>query len=347
MSSHSQTPHVLAFGEILFRMSPVLGYQWLKESQTSLFVGGAELNVARALACWKQPVSYVSRMPKHALSIEVNHFLQAEGVDTTKMFWGGQRIGMYILPQGADLKNAGVIYDRAYSSFAEMALQDMQWDDLLTNVSWLHLSAINPALNQEMADICLELVKQAHARGIYISLDLNYRAKLWQYGANPVSIMTPIAAYCHLIMGNLWAAHTLLGIDIDAQVAINQATKEEYIAQAQRTAQAIQTKFPKCETVANTFRFDTPGGGISYFATLHTTSEITISRQIQLENPLDKVGSGDCFMAGLIYGHLQAWENQKIIDFAAQAAMGKLQQMGDATTQTVEQILAHLTTQTQ
>lgn len=343
MSSSPKKAHVLTFGEILFRMSPRLGYQWLQETQTSLFIGGAELNVARALACWKQPVSYVSRMPQHTLSTEIHAFLKAEGVDTSKMLWGGERIGMYILPQGADLKNAGVIYDRAHSSFAEMNLQTMQWDELLSGVTWVHISAISPALNQEIAEICLQLVQEAHSRGITISLDLNYRAKLWQYGVTPPTIMAPIATYCNLIMGNLWAAHALLDIPIDPQVAVNDATKEEYITQATKTAQAIQNQFPHCQIVANTFRFDTQMGGISYYATIHTSSETRVSKEIGVDKVVDRVGSGDCFMAGLIYGHIQNWDKQKIVDFAAYAAMGKLQQMGDSTTQTVSEILQHIT----
>ena len=343
ISSNSQKTHVLTFGEILFRMSPRLSYQWLHNTQTSLFIGGAELNVARALACWKQPVSYVTRMPEHILSSEIHAFLSAEGIDTSKILWGGDRIGMYILPQGTDLKNASVIYDRAHSSFAEMNLQSLQWDELLSDVTWLHISAISPALNQEIADICLQLVQEAHNRGITISLDLNYRAKLWQYGVSPPRIMTAIASYCNLIMGNIWAAHALLDIPIAPQIALNQATKEEYIAQADRTAQAIQNQFPRCQTVANTFRFDSPKGGISYFSTLHNFSETHVSKEIHVEKVIDRVGSGDCFMAGLIYGHLRGWHKQKIVDFSACAATGKLKQMGDATTQTVSEILQSIT----
>jgi 2-dehydro-3-deoxygluconokinase len=330
---------VLTFGEILWRLSPEMGQKWLQEGKTSIFIGGAELNAARALARWKIPVAYCSSLPDNALMRETDEFLQSEGIDTSKLQYGGDRIGIYILPQGADLKNAGVIYDRANSSFGNLKPGELPLEEILNGVFWLHLSAISPGLTQDVADVCLELVKAAAEKGIFVSLDLNYRAKLWKYGKEPSEIMPAIASHCDLIMGNIWAANKLLNIPIDADVSQNRATKEEYISHSEETSRSILQKFPKCTYVANTFRFDAPPNGVSYYTTLFHENNTVVSPHFEVKDVADRVGSGDCFMAGLIYGISTGLSLQKTIDFASTAAVGKLHEYGDATQQTVEDIL--------
>lgn len=330
---------VLAFGEILLRLSPQLGGVWIKEETIPAFIGGAELNVATALAGWKVPVGYSSAMPENAISTEIKEFVNNKGIDTEKIIFSGSRIGTYYLPQGADLKNAGVIYDRAYSSFSELKKEEMDWDTFFSGVNWFHITAISPALNQTVAELCSEATKQAQKRDITVSLDLNYRAKLWKYGKNPVEIMPQIAEHCDVIMGNIWAANTLLGINIDPEVAVNNANKQQYLEHAERTSEAIKTKFPKVKAVANTFRFDAFQEGIEYYATLFTDNGLSVSREFSTEKVIDKVGSGDCFMAGLIYGFYNKKSDGEIINFAAAAAFGKLNEKGDATRQRVEDVL--------
>lgn len=330
---------VLAFGEILLRLSPQLGGVWIKEETIPTFIGGAELNVATALSGWKVPVGYSSAMPDNAISLEIRDFVNSKGIDTRKVLFSGNRIGTYYLPQGADLKNAGVIYDRAYSSFSELKKEDMDWDSFFSDVTWFHITAISPALNQTVAELCTEAAKQAQSRGITVSLDLNYRAKLWKYGKNPAEIMPQIARHCDLIMGNIWAANTLLGIELDKEVAVNNANKEQYLAHARQTSEAIKASFPNVKAIANTFRFDAFAEGIEYYSTLYTENGLVVSREFSTKKVIDKVGSGDCFMAGLIYGFYNKKTDDEIINFAAAAAFGKLNEKGDATRQTVDDVL--------
>lgn len=332
---------ILTFGEILLRLSPKLGGEWIRESSIPTFIGGAELNVATALANWKIPVQYVSAMPENALSREIEIYLASKNIGTEKLIFSGDRIGIYMLPQGADLKNAGVIYDRAYSSFSFLKVDDLDWDALFKGVSYFHLSAISPALNQDMADLCVEAAKQASERGITVSFDLNYRAKLWKYGKMPVEIVPEIVKYCDVVMGNLWAAHTLLGIEIDERVAVNDADKEAYTKHGEFTSKQIISKFPQVKSVALTFRFD-EGRGVRYYASLFHKEEFVVSKEFETENVVDKVGSGDCFMAGLLYGLSHKNDSNQIIDFAAAAAFGKLQEYGDATSQSVEDVLKRI-----
>ena len=330
---------VLCFGEMLLRFSPQLGGQWLREHQMPFYVGGAELNVATALSIWGQPVAYVTVLPDNYLSKEILHSLSAIKIDISKVLIAGSRVGTYYLPQGADLKHAGVIYDRAGSSFSELKPGQVDWEQVLRDVSWFHFSAISPALHPNLALVCSEALEAAAKKDITISVDLNYRAKLWQYGKTPVEVMPDLVKHCHVIMGNVWAAEKMLGIPVDNK---EMKGKKDFLEQAAKTSSAIMHSFTKCRQVANTFRFD-QGEGIHYYATLSTNEELVCSMEHETSAIVDKVGSGDTFMAGLIYGALNKLSSQEKIDFAAAAAFGKLFIRGDATTASVEEIKKGMT----
>lgn len=328
---------VLSFGELLLRICPDTDAQWLAENKLPFYVGGAELNVASALALWQVPSAYFTALPQNFMAEQLVDYMDKLTIDTSKIYNGGDRIGIYYLPKGKDLKNAGVIYDRANSAFAMLKTGQINWDNVLEGVTWFHFSAICPALNQAAAEVCLEAVKAASAKGITISIDLNYRSKLWQYGKQPVDVIPELVQYCDLVMGNIWAAEKMLGISVPADIEeIDE--KETYLAQAEKTSQEIITRFPTCKSVANTFRFDF-NGGIKYYTTLFSGNQFCVSKEFQSAKILDKVGSGDCFMAGLIYGFYHQNQPQEIVNFAAAAAFNKLFIPSDCTTATVNQII--------
>lgn len=329
--------NVFCFGEILLRLSPILKGGWLRQNSISAFIGGAELNVATALANWNIPVKYCSALPDNYLSSEIITDINQKGIDTSTFHFGGSRIGTYYLPQGADLKHAGVIYDRAHSSFARLKPGMIDWNEAFKNVSWFHFSAISPAICDDAGDVCEEALKAASAKGITISVDLNYRTKLWQYGKKPVEVMPSLVQYCDVIMGNVWSANTLLGIHVDENIH-NNTSKEAYLSHSLKSSQEIQQKFPKCTTVANTFRFDYKQQGIRYFTALYQDGKQVSSPEFYADTITDKVGSGDCFMGGLIYGLYKKNSPQEIINFAASAAYGKFFQTGDVTSQDVKTI---------
>ena len=327
---------VFCFGELLLRFSPNLQKQWIQEHTMPVFVGGAELNVAKALAAWQTPVKYVSALPDNYLSKEIIESLQEEGIDSSDILLIGDRIGTYTLPMGADLKNAGVIYDRAYSSFSFLKPGMINWEQVLDGYDWFHFTAISPALNPSIVAVCKEALEFASKKGMTISVDLNYRAKLWQYGKKPVEVMPDLVKYCHVIMGNVWSAHQLLGTQLNP--ALNSdCEKSFYIEQAKLVAKEIMTTYPKCNLVANTYRFS-EGDAVRYYATLTSPSEHVVCKEHYTDTVVDKVGSGDCFMAGLIYASLQNYTMEQSINFAASAAFGKLQEIGDSTKQNTQTI---------
>ncbi len=329
--------NILCFGELLLRFSPMTNGEWINQHLVPVYIGGAELNVATALANWNLPVKYFTALPDNYISDDIKAELVKRKIAISAIQKTGRRIGAYYLQQGRDLKHAAVIYDRANSSFASLKPGTIDWEKILEDVTWFHFSAICPALTEDTAGLCREVVKIAALKGIFISVDLNYRAKLWQYGKQPVEIMPELMAYCNLVMGNIWAANSLLGLPVDAAIH-EKKSKDAYLAHAEKTSAAICDRFPQCKMVANTFRFDGNDGAIQYYATLYTEGKLFTSAEYSCNNVIDKIGSGDCFMAGLIYGCSNGLGAGQIVNFSAAAAVGKLQEQGDGTKQTVEQV---------
>jgi 2-dehydro-3-deoxygluconokinase len=327
---------IICFGELLLRMSPALNRKWIHDANMPVYVGGAELNVATALARWNMPIKYCSAIPDNYLTKEICEELTSDSIDVSSMIFSGDKLGFYYLSQGADLKHSGVIYDRAYSSFSELKPGTINWNEILNGVNWFHFSAISPALNENVAAVCKEVLEFASSKNITISVDLNHRAKLWQYGKHPMAIMPALVEHCDVIMGNIWSANNLLGIDVDEFIH-DKKSKAAYLNHATATSNAIMQQFPKCKTVAQTFRFDHENG-IKYYAALNDAQQQYVSKEFYTNDVVDKIGSGDCFMAGLIHGLYNKLSPQHTINYAAAAAFGKLHEIGDTTKQTVEDV---------
>ena len=316
----------------MLRLSPELNGKWINDASIPFYIGGAELNVATALAKWDVTVKYCTAIPDNYLTAEILTELSQKNIDVSSVLLGGERLGMYFLPQGADLKNAGVIYDRAYSSFWNLQPGMIDWDEVFENCGWFHWSAVSPALNANTAAVCAKAIQVARQKGLVISVDLNYRSKLWQYGTSPPAIMIPMVEQCDVVMGNIWSAQQLLGVDSPVQESKG-LSKEELIDAAKASMQLFQEKFPRVKHIAYTFRLEE-----EYFGVLYHEGITTSSTSYPLEDVVDKVGSGDCFMAALIYGIKNNSSSIDIVNRAAVAAVGKMKEKGDATQQRMTDI---------
>jgi 2-dehydro-3-deoxygluconokinase len=324
---------VLCFGELLLRVSPAPEEHASEKHPFFLYMGGAEANAATALAGWSVPVKYCTVLPDNFMSRHVIDYLEYKGIYTSSILFSGNRIGVYYLERGADLKGS-MVYDRDRSSFSELKTGMIDWDKVLRDVSWFNFTAISPALNQNIADVCLEAVEAASRKGITVSVDLNYRSRLWKYGKQPIDVMPKLVEHCDLVMGNIWSAHSLLGTAIDEHIH-GKKSKQVYLAHAEETSKQIIKMFPKVKTVANTFRFDSDDQHLRYYTSLYTQGQQYHSPDFSCAGVVDRSGSGDCFMAGLIYGFYNGNQPQDILNYATAAAFGKLQEQGDATGQDV------------
>src|SRR5450755_3126424 len=327
---------ILCFGELLLRFSPAADGQWLKSHDLPVYLGGAELNVATALARWNMPVSYCTALPENYLSGDIVGALRERQIITDTILLSGERIGNYFLSQGADLKNQSVIYDRSFSSFAELKKGKLDWDHILHDVSWMHFSAISPALNESVAAVCLEAVQAASKRNITISIDLNHRPKLWKQ-RKPHDVMGELLPYCDVVIGNIWSAHDLLAIPLDPAL-LKTNDKTGYLQHAHQTSARILKRFARVTTVACTFRFEEGEQGILYYGSLYSEHHWSDSSEYRSEKIMDKVGTGDCFMAGLIYGLYTDLPEKDCIQFAVAAGFGKFFETGDATEQDLKTI---------
>lgn len=320
---------ILCFGEILIRQQ-ALGNSFFETDNNLLriYPGGSEANVATALSQMGEQVYYFSAFPDHSLSDEILAALNHLEVDTSKIVKSGDRIGSYILLSANGLTKGEVIYDRKYSSFSLLDVNELDFDTLFSGVDWFHWTALTPALNENCAALMKTVLTEAEKRSITISVDLNYRNRLWQYGQEPIAIMPDLVQHCDVVMGNIWAANKMLGTSID-ETLDRQTSVEEYADYSEKSAQEIFNKFPKVKHVANTFRFmDNPRHNY-FYGVYHTPQSNATSPIFETNNVIDRIGSGDAFMGGFIHALRTTDNPQQIIDIATGAGYQKLFVEGD------------------
>jgi len=329
---------VVTFGEIMLRLSPP---GFLRFSQTDSFdvvYGGGESNVAISLANYGVPVEFVTRLPKTDIGECALMEMRKRGVGTSHITYGGDRLGIYFLETGAVSRGSKVVYDRANSAMAEIESGMIDWDQVFDGASWFHWTGITPAISKSAADVCLEAVKIASERGITISTDLNYRSKLWQYGGNREAIMTELTSYCDIILGNEEDAEMQFGIKpegLDINTQGNEVKAEAFLS----VCKQMMKKFPRAKKVIITLRGSISASHNSWAGVLYDGEKMYESIQYQITDIVDRVGGGDSFVGGLIYGLLNyPNEDQKALDFAVAASCLKHTIKGDANLVTVEEI---------
>jgi len=329
---------VVTFGEIMLRLSPP---GFLRFSQTNSFdvvYGGGESNVAVSLANYGVPVDFVTRLPKNDIGECALMEMRKRGVGTDKIIFGGNRLGIYFLETGAVSRGSKVVYDRAHSAMAEIEKGMIDWDAVFENVEWFHWTGITPAISQGAADACLEAVKSAKKNGVTVSTDLNYRAKLWKYGVEPEGIMTELTSYCDIILGNEEDAEKHFGIKpegLDITTQGEHVKAEAFLS----VCQQMMEKFPNAKKVITTLRGSISASHNTWAGVLYDGQTMYKSSEYQITHIVDRVGGGDSFMGGLIYGLLQYPEDdQSALDFAVAASCLKHTVKGDANLVTVSEV---------
>ncbi|PKA98550.1 2-dehydro-3-deoxygluconokinase [Flavobacteriaceae bacterium MAR_2009_75] len=329
---------VVTFGEIMLRLAPP---EFLRFSQTNSFdvvYGGGESNVAVSLANYGVPVDFVTRLPKNDIGECAMMEMRKRGVGVDKIIYGGDRLGIYFLETGAVSRGSKVVYDRAHSAIAEIGPGMIDWDAVFEGVKWFHWTGITPGISQGAADACLEAVKAASEKGITISTDLNYRAKLWNYGGDREKIMTELTSYCDIILGNEEDAEKHFGIHpegLDVHKHGHDVKAEAFLS----VCKQMMKKFPKAKKVITTLRGSISASHNTWAGVLYDGEKMYESPQYQITDIVDRVGGGDSFMGGLIYGLLQyPDDDQNALNFAVAASCLKHTIKGDANLATVSEV---------
>jgi 2-dehydro-3-deoxygluconokinase len=327
---------VLTFGEIMLRLSTPGYERFTQARQFEVRFGGGEANVAVSLANFGIPVKYVTRLPKNDIGQACLMELKRYGLDVDAVSRGGERMGIYFLETGAVARASQVIYDRAGSSMAALQPGMIDWKTVFEGVTWFHWTGITPALSEGPALACGEAVQMANKLGITVSTDLNFRKNLWKYGKTASQVMPDLVAGCDLILGNEEDAEKVFGIK---PLVADDHHKHPEAQAYESVCRQMMTRFPKARKVIITLRGSISANHNTWSGVLWDGKTLFQAPEYDITHIVDRVGGGDSFMAGLIYGLLTFPGNdQKALDFAAAASCLKHTIPGDFNLVSVEEV---------
>ncbi len=318
---------VVTFGEVMVRLATP-GHLRFNQSDTLSFTfGGGEANVAVSLANYGIPVSFLSRLPENDIAEACMAELRGLGVDTSQILRGGERMGIYFLEAGAVSRASKVIYDRAHSALSELSPGMIDWDSVFDGASWFHWTGITPAVSASAAAVCQEAIQAANKKGITVSTDLNYRKNLWKYGKTAREVMPGLVAGCDVVLGNEEDAAMALDIHPDGvDVTKGHVDAEAYLSVSKK----IMEQFPRCKKVITTLRGSVSASHNTWSGVLYDGEKLYKAPDYDITHIVDRVGGGDSFMGGLIYGLLTYGENmQSALNFAVAASCLKHTIYGD------------------
>ncbi len=327
---------VVCFGEIMLRLSPPDHRRFVQARSFEVIYGGGEANVAASLANYGVPARYVTRLPENEIGDACVNYLRQFGIDTRYIVRGGERLGIYFLEHGAVQRPSKVIYDRAHSSFATIQKGDLDWEGILEGASWFHWTGITPAIGEGPAEACLEGIETARKMGLTISCDLNYRKKLWKWGKSPGEVMERMVANCDIAIGNEEDAEKVFGIKAPGcDWEKGEVDREGYRA----VAEGLMERFPNLEMVAITLRGSLSSSHNTWSGILYTNGTLYAAPVYDITHIVDRVGGGDSFAGGLIYGLLSTPEDpQRALNFAVAASCLKHTIAGDFNLVTVQEV---------
>jgi len=327
----------VTLGEIMLRLSPS-NYQKLNKCDSfDAVYGGAEANVAVALSNWGIPTSYVTRLPDNILGKAAQAALVEHQVNTEHVILGGKRLGIYFIDKGKATRTRNVIYDREGSAFTGIKPSMIDWDNILQNAQCLHWSGITPAISYSAAKTCDLAIKTANRLGIFVSADLNYRPQLWKYGKDPKEVLYPLLKRSNLIIADPLGSQQALELELDG---VDLDSKNLNQRQSRAFAEKLHQTFPKAQFIAFTLRNVISATHQRIKAYFFDGIQLYKTNVIDIDPVVDRIGSGDAFAAGLIYGLLKLDHNnyQEILNFAMASCFYKHTLPGDFNTVEVEKI---------
>ena len=337
------TPRVVTFGEVMLRLKSPSYERLLQSPFLEATFGGGEANVAASLANFGVQVDFVTALPPNAIGDACCAHLKGLGIGTSQIVRTGDRMGLYFLETGSNQRPARVIYDRARSAFIEATPEAFAWERILEAADWFHVTGITPALSENTAGMALAAVQAARKMGLTVSCDYNYRKNLWKYGRTAPQVMTDLVGYCDIGMANEEDCQQALGISVDAEEVHRDVGSDHLDVQAYRTLTGkVLEAFPGLRKQAITLRESYNADRNGWSACLHNRQEFLHSTRYEVLDVVDRVGTGDAFAAGLIFGWLSGGEDRDALEFAVAASCLKHTIPGDmnrCTVWEVEQLL--------
>lgn len=323
-------PRIVTFGEVMLRLKTPGNERFFQSPVLEATFGGGEANVAVSLANFGLPVSFVTVLPNNPIADACIADLRHFGVDTSDIVRQGSRMGIYFLETGANQRPSVVVYDRAESAIATAKLDSINWEQIFANTDWFHLTGITPAISQSAADICLAALKIARTKGITISCDYNYRKNLWKYGKPAQAVMTEIVRLVDVGIANEEDCQKALGVEV-AVDGSSQSVEAGHLDKGhyQALCQKMLEKFPNLKKQAITLRESVSADHNGWSACLYNGKEFWLSRKYEITDIVDRVGGGDAFAAGLIYGLKNQMPDKDALEFAVAASCLKHTISGD------------------
>ncbi len=325
---------IITFGEIMLRLKPPGMERFFQTSLLEATFGGGEANVAVSLANFGMDVSFATILPENEIADSCIGELRKFNVDTSRIIRGPGRMGIYFLEEGANQRPSKVVYDRAHSAISMAEPDAINWEKTLEKASWLHITGITPAISQSAADMCLKAVITAKKNGMTVSCDFNYRGKLWKYGKSAPEVMKDLVRHTDIGIANEEDCQKSLGITADVEVEKGDLEAEKYRALSAK----VLEKFPALKIMAITLRESRSADHNDWSACLNDRSGFYISRKYRITDIVDRVGSGDSFSAGLIYGLINVMSPEDALNFAAAASCLKHSISGDFNRVSVEEV---------
>ncbi|MCD8197151.1 MAG: sugar kinase [Lachnospiraceae bacterium] len=316
---------VLTFGEIMLRLRTPGHERLFQSNMMEATFGGGEANVAVSLANYGMDVEYCTVLPNNALGDECIKELRKFGVGTGRIARGEGRMGIYFLENGANQLPSKVVYDRAYSAIALAKPGDLDWDAIFKDVEWFHITGITPAISESAMELSLESVKAAKERGITVSCDLNYRKNLWKYGKKASEVMREMAKYVDVAVANEEDVQKSLEITTDVNVESGELDREKYRALGDK----VLATYPNMKMIAITLRESHSADWNGWAACLNDGKNFYVSKKYEIRDIVDRVGGGDSFAGGLIYGLNSYEDKQQALEFAVAASCLKHSIIGD------------------
>lgn len=328
---------VVTFGEIMLRLSPPGFERFLQSPQFVATFGGGEANVAVSVAQFGYPAAYVTFLPpNNPIADALVSQLRSFGVDTSKIVRSKGRMPVYYVENGANQRPSKVVYDREYSSIAVAKPGDIDWSNVFAGAGWFHITGITPAISATAADLALESAEQAHAAGLTVSCDLNYRKNLWKWGKPAAEVMQQLVQHVDLAIANEEDCQMALGVQSDVDVHSGKLDRGAYRGLAEK----VLSQFPKLKSVAITLRESHSASHNGWSACFHTGTEFLLSRHYDITHIVDRVGGGDSFAGGLIYGLLTLPGPREALEFAVAASCLKHSIPGDFNRFTIDEVNA-------